>query len=142
MRYKEVIWPWAKGYTDDDAWEILYKANGISVADWLNDFFPLPDGEWRSTRYGEAIWIKWDEYGETTHLFSRWDLWRQEVSYYFGELASCFNEFGWKWDKGLPIASYLILSVVLQHHAKFAWEIIEREAEILSPEGSEKFLLL
>jgi len=141
MEYKEVIWPWAKKLSDDDAWEILYKANGIDVADRLNEFFPLPDGEWRSTRYGEAIWIRWG-YDETRSLFHEWSSWRQEVSYYFDDLAAQFQQFGWKWDKGLPIACYLILRVVLQLHAKHVWSIIEENADICVPEGAEKFLLL
>jgi hypothetical protein len=70
-------------------WERLYDMDAFGLSDFLNDLFPVENGEWRSTQHGECVWLQIDGQ-EAGFKWGDWPKWRQEVSYYFpGMVDSC-----------------------------------------------------
>jgi hypothetical protein len=62
-------------------WERLYHMDGFGLADYLNEFIRVVGAQWRATQHGEYVFLEGVD-GEIIR-FGRWDLWRENVSYYF-----------------------------------------------------------
>jgi hypothetical protein len=125
--------------TDDEAWNVVYHATGFDVADWLDTYFPLKRGDWRSSQHGEAVWIKWHDGAATYRVIDRLDLWRQEVACYFASMASQRGRQSWK--TLLPVFIYQTLRVFLYQHHRWGWDLIEREATERPPRGADRWIL-
>lgn len=71
----------------------LYHMDGLGLSDYLNDWIKdgrslLDDFKGKllivSSQHGEKVFIRGQRYEfGAVDLFNRWDLWRQEVAYYF-----------------------------------------------------------
>lgn len=74
----------------EDAWDYVYRRmDGRVLIDYLNDM--LPDGiRAETTRYGEHIFLVREggpmDVEEIFFEWGRWDRWRAEVNYRWGDL--------------------------------------------------------